>query len=155
MRPQQQITLYHTIANRNGYEANQLLMANGYAPSVTPQQLIDKLADFVIKNGDAAIKQLSHIHPDKDMIMTNQINVAAPQSMNFNGNFSTMGNFANDPQPQFNNCTGCGGKCGGKYSNADGATQLAAPLVNKEHALNFLAVIAVIGILAVITLRNK
>jgi hypothetical protein len=138
------LTLIETIAYRNSNEANTLLINNGYPQSRNIDELIFKLSQFLLKGGDTALQQLSQIHPDKDLIIGN--NTAAPQT----NNFVPGTGFANSTG--YNSCEGCGGKCGGAnkpaYSNVDAQAQPVMQLSGNSQMFNTLAIIAIVGIFA-------
>ena len=136
-------TLIDTIAHRNFAEAAQLMAQHGYSQAQNITQLTKQLAHFILVNGDEAIRQLSFVHPDKEMILDHQ---KANTNKGFS-NFSGDGNFAGQPSYTYNNCTGCGGNCA-KHNNIDGAANNTATSLSmsSHNTINILAVLAFVVI---------
>lgn len=153
--PQQKsqvVTLIDTIAHRNFAEASQLMSQHGYTPAQSIKQLTAQLTHFILQNGDEAIRQLSFVHPDKEMILDHQAKASVNKGFS---NFSGEGNFAGQPSYTYNNCTGCGGTCGAKHNNVDGSNNASALNMSSHNTLNVLAVLAVFGVIALAVMRNK
>lgn len=137
-------TFAEYIAQHNFEAANRFLTSNGYPVSSEPYQLAQRLAAFVNQHGDKGLQAVMILHPDREEILS--------QTNGFN-----LPHY-NSAQGNFNNCAGCGGTCGGmnNFSNVTGPTQNAPaqPLISTEKTLNTLAIVALVGILFLATIRN-
>ena len=49
--------------------AQRVLIKYGFEPATSAMQLAHKLAAFVMKAGETALRELAKIHPDKELIM--------------------------------------------------------------------------------------
>lgn len=158
-----QFTFPEYVAHHNAEKANSFLVGEGMQPSKSASELAARLGHYINKNGDAGLKSVMQLHPDREEIM-NTITAAdhRPGFHNFTGNWggtpyiqpvSQFNNCGGCSGGSFSNCGGCSGGCGGaKYSNASGGS---APTGNTERTLNALAVVAIVGILFLAAIRNS
>lgn len=131
-------TLAETIAFRNKPEALSFLRSKGYEPK-NMIDVVDLLDYYILQHKDTAIAELAQIHPDREMIIENNI---VPKHNNANGD-------------EYNNCAGCGGKCGSKapaFSNVDGAASPVS-LINNNQMFYAVIAFAVVG-LVVVAIKN-
>ncbi len=146
---------YYMAAN-NSQELNSFLTGKGFAPARTVDDLAFKINHYITQGGDAALDELARLHPDRDLIMQN--NMPAPQANNFL-NATGNGGYHNCSGGGYNSCQGGCSSCGGakaappRYSNAEGGTP-AVPGHAKENALNVIAILAVIGLVAIVTMKG-
>lgn len=139
------VTFAEYIAQHNFDAANRFLTSNGYPPSSAPYELAQRLGAFITQNGDKGLQAVMILHPDREEILS--------QTYGFN-----IPNYNNAMGPQYNNCAGCGGTCGGSnnHNNATGpaTTQPTQNLWSTEKSLNTLAVVALVGIVFLAAIRN-
>lgn len=117
-------TLAGTIAHRNTTVANKFLMAAGYGPSRSVEEMAYKLNDYIGRHGEPALDALKEIHPDRELLTPVQkVNQVAPQMQNMNASgdqdhFNCIGSNGRPMPCKGNVCfKGCGG---GVHHNADG-----------------------------------
>lgn len=116
-------TLAGTIAHRNTAVASKFLLAAGYEPSRSVEEIAFKLNDYISRHGEPALEALKEIHPDRELLTPVQkVNQVAPQMQNMNAggdhdHFNCAGNSRCWNTPNGRVCTK---GCGGGHHNADG-----------------------------------
>lgn len=135
-----------TVAERGRPEhINEYITAYGGQAVKDRKQALASISAIVLKNGKPAFERLAVIHPDRDFVL------------------ESMKSLAPD---KFSSCDGCGGKCGGANSNADGdknpnkITETTEKKDEKKEVASFLekngtTILFVVALVAVVSIIKK